>query len=237
MHGPNMNDARCMRKLLSLIILLSLLSCNQPTQVAEKPAIVRKKIVTPAAPAPTVAGQPLSGAAVRGEGGAGSAPALTPPAKPADPAGPTEEKQAAKAAASAPDGANTSLPEDQFPPLYEPAGKIDPFAPLIGDNSGEAQAKKKKSKRVPQTPLERMDLSQLKLTAIIRSPNGNLALVEESNGKGYIVSKGTYIGLNSGMVYEILKDRLVVEEEVENVLGEVTVRKTELKLQKPAGEF
>ena len=82
-----------------------------------------------------------------------------------------------------------------------------------------------------------MDLSQIKLVAIIRAPTGNKALVEEANGKGYIISKGTYIGLHAGRVVTILKDRLIIEEETEDVLGKSVIRKRELKLQKAPGEF
>jgi type IV pilus assembly protein PilP len=122
---------------------------------------------------------------------------------------------------------------------YNPAGKIDPFVPLLKDESVKALQtdKSKKEKREPATPLERVDLSQLKLTAIIRTPSGFKAMVEESTGKGYIVGMGTYMGIHSGKVVNILKDRVVVEEEVEDVLGNVVSRNSELKFQKPSGEL
>lgn len=125
---------------------------------------------------------------------------------------------------------------------YNPAGKIDPFLPLyeekpIVPTETEDADKQKKKRRIPLTPLERVDLSQLKLVGIIQAPTGNKALVEEASGKGYIIKKGTFIGIHAGRVIEILKDRVVVEEEVENVLGQFTVEKKELKLQKPPGEL
>ncbi|MDA8142038.1 MAG: pilus assembly protein PilP [Desulfobacteraceae bacterium] len=123
---------------------------------------------------------------------------------------------------------------------YDPAGRFDPFEPLFKEQQNTATAgvsKGKRDKRVPQTPLERVALSQLKLTAIIRAPSGNRALVEDATGKGYVIQKGTYIGLNSGRVVEIDQNRIVVEEEIENVMGELTIQNAEIKLQKPAGEF
>ena len=130
------------------------------------------------------------------------------------------------------------IPEDEFPPLYKSEGKLDPFVPLIRSKTAVQGARKKKvKKRIPRTPLEKMDLSQIKLVAVILAPKGNKALVEEANGKGYIISKGTYIGLHAGRVVMILKDRLVIEEETEDVLGKSVIRKRELKLQKPPGEF
>lgn len=123
--------------------------------------------------------------------------------------------------------------------LYNPEGKIDPFLPLLKDEPQKVlpDTKTKKEKREPTTPLERVDLSQLKLTAIIRTPSGFKAMVEEITGKGYIISVGTYIGIHSGSVTNILKDRVIVEEEVEDVLGVVSNRNTELKFQKPTGEL
>jgi len=125
---------------------------------------------------------------------------------------------------------------------YSPAGKVDPFLPLFEEKpvvpEGTADAEKqKKKRRMPLTPLERVDLSQLKLVGIIQAPSGNKALVEEASGKGYIIKKGTFIGIHAGRVVEIQKDRVVVEEEVENVLGQFLIEKKELKLQKPPGEF
>ena len=89
--------------------------------------------------------------------------------------------------------------------------------------------------RRPLTPLEKVDLSQLKLVAIIRALSGNIALVEEASGKGYVIKKGTYIGTRSGKVGKILPDRIIVEEESEDFSGKVSVREIEVKLN-PSGE-
>jgi type IV pilus assembly protein PilP len=124
--------------------------------------------------------------------------------------------------------------------IYEPKERLNPFIPLFRaeakDGSAEQVGKSKRKKRIPQTPLERISLNQLKLVAIIRASSGNRALVEDSSGKGYIVKNGTYIGLNSGIVTQINPTGLIVEEELENLLGEFILQNTEIKLQKTAGE-
>ena len=123
-------------------------------------------------------------------------------------------------------------------PRYNPKGKVDPFEPLFKQQTVVAKStKKKRKKRVPRTPLERIDLSQLKLVAIVRAKSGNRAMVEESSGKGYIIAKGTYIGTNAGKVTQIQGHKVIVSEEVEDVMGNVSIRKTELKLPKPPGEL
>jgi type IV pilus assembly protein PilP len=123
-------------------------------------------------------------------------------------------------------------------PLYNPAGKIDPFEPLFRDKPSPEKVKKSKRKRrVPRTPLERIDISQLKLVGIILAASGNRALVEESSGKGYVIKKGTYIGTNAGKVTAIEKEAVIVEEEYEDVFGKLKVQKKEIKLPKPPGEL
>jgi type IV pilus assembly protein PilP len=121
--------------------------------------------------------------------------------------------------------------------FYNPEGKLDPFASLYKEKPAvipTGQQLSPEPKR-PLTPLEKVDLSQLKLVAIIRAMSGNLALVEEASGKGYVIKKGTYIGTRSGKVGKILPDRIIVEEKSEDFSGKVSVREIEVKLN-PSGE-
>ena len=116
----------------------------------------------------------------------------------------------------------------------------DPFEPLFKEEKQKPKEPKEK-KRVlrpppPPGPLTERDLNQFKLTAIISTPVGNRALVEEASGKGYILEEGTWIGVHYGRVQKITRDAVIVEEEVENALGEISLTKRELKLQKPPGE-
>lgn len=121
---------------------------------------------------------------------------------------------------------------------YNPEGKIDPFEPLFKakPDAPKKIVKKKRPKRIPRTPLEMVDISQLKLSAIISAPSGSRALVEEASGKGYVIRKGTPIGIHWGKVADIKKDRVIVEEEVQNLMGDYVKRKREMKLNKPIGE-
>ncbi|MEE4357928.1 MAG: pilus assembly protein PilP [Desulfococcaceae bacterium] len=129
---------------------------------------------------------------------------------------------------------------------YDPKGKADPFEPLFKEEPKEkkktevASAQDSSKPKTPPrrlTPLEKLDLDQLKLVGIIRAESGNKALVEEASGKGYIIVKGTYIGIRSGIVVEIKQDRIVVEEKEEDVLGKVIVRKRELKFNRPEEDY
>ena len=128
----------------------------------------------------------------------------------------------------------------QAPPPYNPKGKVDPFAPLLRDESAAVAVAKLRATgdpNRPKTPLEKIDLGQLKLVAIITALGGNRALVEESSGKGYIIKEGTYIGLNSGKVAGIKADKVLVEEEFEDIYGKSITQKKEITLPKPPGEL
>lgn len=125
---------------------------------------------------------------------------------------------------------------------YDSKGKIDPFIPLVKEEPVVVEkkdlvdAKSEVREKRTKTPLEKIELSQLQLKAIIMAPSGNKALVEEANGKGYIIRKGTYIGRNDGKVVQIFKDKVVVEELTENHEGKMIAREKEIKLPKNPGE-
>ena len=98
---------------------------------------------------------------------------------------------------------------------YNPAGKADPFKPFI-----QLTSVKTSSKSTLQTPLQNYDMSQLKVVAIISTPEGNIALVEDSGGKGYFLKQGTWIGKNDGKVTKILKDKVMIEEAYQDIFGQ-----------------
>ncbi len=107
---------------------------------------------------------------------------------------------------------------------YNPVGKPDPFKPFIELTPVKSQ------RTVPLTPLQKYDISQLKLVAVIATPEGNVALVEDATKKGYFLKKGTWIGKNDGKVIKILKDRVVVEEVYQDVFGQTKKNEVTLTL-------
>lgn len=117
--------------------------------------------------------------------------------------------------------------------FYTRKGRIDPFEPFLRKPEPEVPVDKQAelTRRVPRTPLEKIELSQLRLTGILRAENKTRALVQEASGKGYIVDEGTYIGNKGGQVAKILKDRITVSEKALDVFGKINVVERELKLQ------
>lgn len=224
---------------------LLIMGCQEPEKpVVNKPDIIRMKI----ADAPRQRGKTPSPPKEKPEAGL--------PVKPTDVPGPKSalapvEAQIEKSWPVVPPGAEQTDAAPVFQPdaqpmlpniqklTYRPEGKIDPFAPLFKDEAVPAPTAEKpvRKKRIPQTPLENFDLSQIKLTAIYQTSKGFKALVEENSGKGYVIDVGTYIGRNSGKVIAIQKDAVHIEEEIEDALGNMRIETRELKLLKPVGEL
>jgi len=111
---------------------------------------------------------------------------------------------------------------------YNPSGKPDPFKPFI-------ELAPVRSRTLPLTPLQKYDMSQLKLVAIISTPEGNVALVEDGTQKGYFLKKGTWIGKNDGKVTKILKDRVIVEEVYQDIFGQTKTNEITIMLHKAEG--
>ena len=111
--------------------------------------------------------------------------------------------------------------------VYDPVGKTDPFKPFI-----QLTPVRESARNVPLTPLQKYEISQLKLVAIISTPEGNIALVEDSTGKGYFLKKGTGIGKNDGKITKILKDKVIIEEMYQDIFGQTKINEISLVLHR-----
>lgn len=111
--------------------------------------------------------------------------------------------------------------EDKF--NYDPSGKRDPFVKY------DASSKNKQQVR-GDTPLEQVDIKSLKLTAIMSVDNDPRAVIENSEGKGFFVQRGTKIGLNGGVISEILENKIIISETKIDFTGQETVTTIEMSL-------
>ncbi len=128
-----------------------------------------------------------------------------------------------------------SVPKPSPPKIlsytYNPKGKPDPFRPLVVERPATAAAKKvEKRDRIPSTPLEKMDLAELKLVALIWDIPRPRAMVEDSGGKGYILTIGTYVGKNGGKVTKIDSTGAIISEKYQTDPGKIRIREIPLRL-------
>jgi Tfp pilus assembly protein PilP len=122
---------------------------------------------------------------------------------------------------------------------YSSDGKPDPFqpflktAPKVSRRTAKKQRPKKEVRRpeICATPLECMDVGQLTLVGIIANDKGNrIAMAQDAAGIGYFLRPGLLVGYRNGRVKKILPDRVIVEEELEDIRGKLTLQERVLLL-------
>ncbi len=117
------------------------------------------------------------------------------------------------------------VPDDAGGSEFDHRERRDPFRPpRLGTGAGSNQI------GTAQTPLERYELGQLRLVALIYGGESR-AVVEDDQGIGYIVKIGTRIGPNGGQVAQISPGRLVVHEEYVDFYGERRPTETVLEMK------
>lgn len=130
--------------------------------------------------------------------------------------------------------------EQKVPPsqeyTYDATGKTDPFEPLISAStqipkSASSGVQQQKSD-VPLTPLQKFDLKELSLVAIIASEHGTTALIEDSAKNGFIVKEGMFIGKNDGVIKKIYGSSVVVEEKILDTAGALETKVSTLTIKK-----
>jgi len=163
----------------------------------------------PAAPPPSNASKGLQ---ILTQGSA------TPPAAPTAPAAP-------KTPAPAGDGEDgDDVAEIAY--AYSPIGKRDPFRSLFDQLQREEGSQQ-------LTELQKFELDQLRLVAIVSRIATPYAMVEDPEGKGHTLTRGTLIGKNWGRVAEINPECVVIKEEYRDYTGRKVTNKTDMCLPKP----
>jgi Tfp pilus assembly protein PilP len=122
---------------------------------------------------------------------------------------------------------------------YSSAGKPDPFQPFLKTTPKVSRQRQKKEIRKPEicaTALECMDVGQLTLVGIIANDKGNrVAMAQDAAGIGYFLRPGLRVGYRNGRIKKILPDRVIVEEKLEDIRGELTLQERVLLLH-PEGK-
>jgi len=112
--------------------------------------------------------------------------------------------------------------EQGEPFVYDSSGRRDPFAPYNLAPRVEVEGR---------SPLEKYEIEKLKVTAVLEGADEPTAIVENEAGRGYVVKKGTKIGLNGGEVIEIQADRMLILETSADFTGQSRTHTIEMKLR------
>ena len=122
--------------------------------------------------------------------------------------------------------------EEKQKPAYTVTGERDPFLPY--ELATPADMTGGDPKKITD-PLQKLTLSQVELVGIILGKE-NRALIQESSGMGHIITEGTLIGENSGIVTKISLGRVTIKQHFKDYMGRVNTREVVLSLRKEEGE-
>lgn len=90
---------------------------------------------------------------------------------------------------------------------YNPVGKRDPFRSLIDEVRAPAA-----DSAVCREPLCQWAIEQLTLVGVVTGDANPVAMVEDPQGRGYVVHRNTRMGKVGGKVSQIFRDTVTVVE-------------------------
>lgn len=202
-----------------------------PIPAANVPKPVTAPISSLPVPATGITGQP-------GQGGSASAP-VSKPVTVQSPATPISPAQAAGSAKEIPKPATSAgVPSTpvaaaaQTPHLaeavdgytYDPKSRREPFQSLT-------RLVKIDKTRLEMPPLQRVQLSDLKLLGIMWGGYGYYGLVRTPDGKGYTVKEGMLMGTNNGVISAITDKAVIVSEPSIDIAGNKSTKDVEILLR------
>ncbi|MEZ4703608.1 MAG: pilus assembly protein PilP [Bdellovibrionota bacterium] len=112
--------------------------------------------------------------------------------------------------------------------FYNPHGRRDPFKPFEGEAISQTQ--------LLRTPLERFEINQLELTAIVWGISKPRALFRAPDTYSYIASVGTRLGRNRGKISKITRQKVLILEEYRDPTGKLVVRESEFRISEDGEE-
>jgi Tfp pilus assembly protein PilP len=119
---------------------------------------------------------------------------------------------------------------------YDPQGRRDPFDALIKEKPPPAVGQPPPGPVIdparPREPLERFDLSALKLMGIVWGELGRRAMIRAPDGKGYFVTVGMYMGQNGGRIVAIEENHLMIEERHRDQEGKIVSKTLTIPLRR-----
>ncbi len=134
---------------------------------------------------------------------------------------------------------NADSSDQRYEYTYQPMGRRDPFKPLVDKKEPVVETIIRRPDSV-KGPLERYEINQFRLLAIMVIGDSPSAMVKAPDGKSFTVKLNDYIGMNDGKIIKIQPkvteidntgmsvekspDRIVIEETVHDNLTGKEVR-------------
>jgi type IV pilus assembly protein PilP len=123
------------------------------------------------------------------------------------------------------------IEQDTF--VYKREGRSDPFMPFITDQAVSAKAVALQEPEEPEilTGLRKFEPGQLTVVAVIETPPGAYAMLEDSMRVGYVVREGTKIG-RTGVIEQIEPNRVIIKLYSYTMAGDKRYQTVVMELKK-----
>jgi len=107
---------------------------------------------------------------------------------------------------------------------YDPKSRRDPFQSLT-------KMIKSASLQSQMPPLQRVQISDMKLLGIMWGGYGYFGLIQTPEGKGYTVKEGMLLGTNNGVIKTITDKAIIVAEPTLDIAGRKSTKEVEILLR------
>ncbi|RWX52425.1 type IV pilus assembly protein PilP [Candidatus Electrothrix marina] len=117
---------------------------------------------------------------------------------------------------------------------YKIEGRSDPFLPFLSKDSGRDETDDtpiEEETGVPLTGMQLFEPGQLRLVALLKIGNRNVAMVEDVTGKGYRLDENMLIGRH-GIINRITGEQVEVTENYKTQTGRVVTKEIIMRLKK-----
>ena len=121
-------------------------------------------------------------------------------------------------------GAPTPPAENAEGYSYDPKSRRDPFQSLT-------KVIKSASMQSQMPPLQRVQISDMKLLGIMWGGLGYYGLIQTPDGKGYTVKEGVLLGTNNGVIKTITDKAIIVSEPAMDYTGRKSTKEVEILLR------
>lgn len=115
--------------------------------------------------------------------------------------------------------------------IYRYEGRKDPFMPFVNENATSHTDDEVVENGEPLTGMQLFEPGQLTLVGLLSKRGEYYALVEDSTGKGYTLTKGMKVG-RRGVVREIGPNKVFIEETATTRTGKKLVTPVNMVLKK-----
>jgi Tfp pilus assembly protein PilP len=134
-----------------------------------------------------------------------------------------------------PDLSELVIPKSTTTFEYQLEDRSDPFVPFLTEKVPELDPNEIVEPNQRLTGMQLFEPGQLTLVALMKQDGKPIAMVEDFNGKGYLIQEGVKIG-RRGIVRAIVPNKVIIEETATTRSGKILTTKIVMVLKKEGEE-